>query len=449
MDVQFVQVKTLEESRLLFRDPGELPLERGEICTVESVHGEVLAEVLGRPWTSELFQTVERDRKKPFFKVLRRAAQDEVERFWEDRKLELKAKQAFHEAQQQNRIALKLVKPQVRGNKVTFLFTAEGRVDFRDLVRHLGSVLQTKIEMRQIGVRDEARQIGGIGRCGQETCCTRFLPNFMPVSMKHAKNQGLSLIPSKISGQCGRLLCCLTYENEIYTEARKHLPRHNDFIETEKGQARLRGVDYLRRTIRIEVQDVGEVTVPEENLERVEGKHWKAEIPAQELVPEHLVGRMVYGLEAPTKADDDEKKADRPRRDRQEARQKDRGDRRQDDRRKKDDGDDSGKSRRRSRGRRRPDKQGGQDDNQKQQGGENKPNRRRRGGRGRGKGRDGNNTSNPPNTENRSQEKQGAGDGNKGRRRRPRGGRNRRRGGGGPKGEGGSGGNPSGDGNRS
>ena len=120
-------------------------------------------------------------------------------------------------------------------NKIIFYFTAEGRVDFRDLVKDLASIFRTRIELRQIGVRDEAKMLGGIGPCGRMLCCSTFLGDFEPVSIKMAKDQNLSLNPSKISGLCGRLMCCLKYENDEYEEAREQMPDIGDKIETPDG----------------------------------------------------------------------------------------------------------------------------------------------------------------------------------------------------------------------
>ena len=148
---------------------------------------------------------------------------------------------------------MKLVRVSVsfEGNKLIFFFTADGRVDFRALVRDLASVFHSRIELRQIGVRDEARMIGGLGICGRPLCCCQFLTNFLPVSIKMAKTQNLSLNPAKISGACGRLMCCLKYEQFAYEEAARRLPKAESFVQTPDGPGNVKAVDLLRETVRV------------------------------------------------------------------------------------------------------------------------------------------------------------------------------------------------------
>ncbi|KHE67167.1 stage 0 sporulation family protein, partial [Halobacillus sp. BBL2006] len=140
-------------------------------------------------------------------------------------------------------------------NKVIFYFTADGRVDFRTLVKDLASVFKTRIELRQIGVRDEAKMLGGIGPCGRMLCCSTFLGDFEPVSIKMAKDQNLSLNPAKISGLCGRLMCCLKYENDDYEIAKKELPDLGDSIATSFGKGKVVGLNMLERMVQIEFRD--------------------------------------------------------------------------------------------------------------------------------------------------------------------------------------------------
>lgn len=135
--------------------------------------------------------------------------------------------------------------------KMVFQFTAGGRVDFRELVRDLASIFKTRIELRQIGVRDEAKILGGIGPCGRQLCCSTFLGDFMPVSIKMAKDQNLSLNQTKISGLCGRLMCCLKYENDLYEEAKKELPDFGDEVETPEGKGKVVGLNLLDRVVKV------------------------------------------------------------------------------------------------------------------------------------------------------------------------------------------------------
>ena len=141
------------------------------------------------------------------------------------------------------------------GSKIIFFFTADGRVDFRELVRDLASVFRARIELRQIGVRDEAKMIGGLGICGQPFCCSRFLDGFMPVSIKMAKTQNLSLNPTKISGCCGRLMCCLKYEQNAYEDAVKRMPKNDSFVQTPDGPGNVKSVDLLREKVKVSLDN--------------------------------------------------------------------------------------------------------------------------------------------------------------------------------------------------
>jgi cell fate regulator YaaT (PSP1 superfamily) len=141
------------------------------------------------------------------------------------------------------------------GNRAVFYFASDARIDFRELVRDLSGNLRMRIEMRQVGVRDEAKMVGGIGSCGRELCCSTFLPRFAPISIKAAKNQNIALTPSKVSGQCGRLKCCLVYEEANYVEAAKALPKMGKRVETPDGIGRVSDLDVLRGRVRVMFQD--------------------------------------------------------------------------------------------------------------------------------------------------------------------------------------------------
>ena len=143
------------------------------------------------------------------------------------------------------------------GNKIIFYFTADGRVDFRELVRDLASVFRARIELRQIGVRDEAKMIGGLGICGRPFCCSQFMDEFLPVSIKMAKTQNLSLNPTKISGTCGRLMCCLKYEQNAYEDAAKRMPKVESFVQTPDGPGNVKSVDLLRETMKVNLDSAG------------------------------------------------------------------------------------------------------------------------------------------------------------------------------------------------
>jgi len=191
-------------------------------------------------------------------RVVRRARPDEVA----DRERALSAESEAHrfckERLRERKLSMKLVQTEVvPGQKTTFYFASEDRVDFRDLVRDLSQHLHTRIEMRQIGARDGAKAVGGIGSCGRELCCTTFLPAFQPISIRMAKDQGMVLNPSKLAGQCGRLKCCLVYEHHTYKEMGKGLPKVGKRIQTPAGTGRVLDLDILRQRVRVLLEEGG------------------------------------------------------------------------------------------------------------------------------------------------------------------------------------------------
>lgn len=156
-------------------------------------------------------------------------------------------------------------------NKVIFYFTADGRVDFRELVKDLASIFRTRIELRQIGVRDEAKMIGGLGPCGRIMCCSTFLGDFVPVSIKMAKEQNLSLNPTKISGICGRLMCCLNYEQEAYEKIRQKLPKKGSIIKTDYGSGEVIGNSVVKENVKVKIKNEdGEDVLKEVSIDQVE-----------------------------------------------------------------------------------------------------------------------------------------------------------------------------------
>jgi cell fate regulator YaaT (PSP1 superfamily) len=146
-------------------------------------------------------------------------------------------------------------------SKVLFYFTADGRIDFRNLVKDLARIFKARIEMRQIGVRDEAKLFGGFGPCGRELCCSRFLKDFEPVTIKMAKEQNLPLNPPKISGLCGRLMCCLSYEHTSYKQLSRDLPKEGDKIDTPKGKGKVVSINVLRRAVLVEISEGNQIEV--------------------------------------------------------------------------------------------------------------------------------------------------------------------------------------------
>jgi cell fate regulator YaaT (PSP1 superfamily) len=213
------------------------------------------------------------DTAKEFPAVLRRASQDEIRRANELRRNEEIDRQRIVARVREHKLEMKVsdVEWQWDRHQMTVFFSAEQRVDFRALVRELASAFRTRIDLRQIGVRDEAARIGGVGRCGREYCCSTWLPELSPVNLSLAKNQSLSLNPSQISGGCGRLLCCLKYEHEFYVTSRKRFPREGKTVETLRGTEKVIAVDIFRERVYLRGADESRTIGLEELREEMEG----------------------------------------------------------------------------------------------------------------------------------------------------------------------------------
>lgn len=245
-----VGVRFKKAGKIYYFDPGELPVQKDDFVIVETVRGIEYGKVV-----TGIREVEEEDVVLPLKKVLRIA--DEKDRLIvEENKQE--AKEAYEICSQkviEHNLDMKLVDVEYTfdRNKIIFYFTADGRVDFRELVKDLAAIFKTRIELRQIGVRDEAKMLGGIGPCGRMLCCSTFLGDFEPVSIKMAKDQNLSLNPTKISGLCGRLMCCLKYENDEYESAKEQLPDLGEYIETNNGLGKVVGLNILERVIQIEL----------------------------------------------------------------------------------------------------------------------------------------------------------------------------------------------------
>lgn len=228
-----ISVKFKEAGRVYYFDPGDLNPEKGSFVVVETARGAECGEV-----AAERREVGEDQIVKPLKKVVRLASEADIKKIRDNRKKKADAGEICQKKILDHKLDMKLVDVEVAfdGSKILFYFTADGRVDFRDLVKDLASVFHTRIELRQIGVRDEAKMLGGLGICGQPFCCSRFLDDFQPVSIKMAKEQGLSLNPTKISGSCGRLMCCLKYEQNAYEYLNKITPRNGSIVQTPEGR---------------------------------------------------------------------------------------------------------------------------------------------------------------------------------------------------------------------
>ncbi len=239
-------------------DAGDLDLEKGEQVVVETDKGLVMGKVLSLPYEKEKRLVLKSPKK-----VVRKATPEDLEQFEKNQQLEREAFQFCLQKIGEKNLPMKLVKTEVLldRSKILFYFTAEKRVDFRELVKDLAAQFRTRIEMRQIGVRDEAKMICGIGSCGRELCCSRFMNRFELVSVKMAKEQNLALNPTKISGLCGRLMCCLAYEYPTYLELKKHLPKVGKHIVTRLGKGKVIRQNVLNQTVTVQLDEGGEITI--------------------------------------------------------------------------------------------------------------------------------------------------------------------------------------------
>ena len=243
-----VGVKFRNTGKTYFFDPQDLEIEQGESVIVETARGVEFGTVsLG------ITKMKREDLSKPLKPVLRIANEEDHKQHIENESRKDETMAICQELVQKRNLDMKLVDVEftISVNKVIFYFTADGRVDFRELVKDLASVFHMRIELRQVGSRDEAKMLGGIGSCGKSLCCTTWLSDFQPVSIKMAKNQNLSLNPTKISGVCGRLMCCLKYENDLYTKLRDGIPDNGEKVGTPDGMGKVFDTNILEETVRV------------------------------------------------------------------------------------------------------------------------------------------------------------------------------------------------------
>ena len=246
--VEIIGVRFKSGGKQYYFDPAGLEVQPGQGVIVETSRGLEYGECAqGNTQVEE--ETV----VQPLRPLVRIATEEDEKTVEKNREKEAKAFQICQEKIAAHGLEMKLVEAEYsfEGNKALFFFTAEGRVDFRALVKDLASTIHARIELRQIGVRDEAKMLGGLGICGRPFCCAQFLDEFQPVSIKMAKTQNLSLNPTKISGTCGRLMCCLKYEQEAYEDLVKHTPKQESFVETPDGAGTVSSVNLLRQQVQV------------------------------------------------------------------------------------------------------------------------------------------------------------------------------------------------------
>ncbi len=281
-----VGVRFKPAGKIYYFDPDEMNIENGESVIVETVRGVEFGTVVIPNREIDESEIV-----SPLKKVMRIANEEDREKNAANKEREKEAFSICIDKIKKHGLEMKLIDTELTfdNSKLIFYFTADGRIDFRDLVKDLAAVFRTRIELRQIGVRDEAKMLNGIGICGRTLCCATFLGDFHPVSIKMAKDQGLSLNPSKISGICGRLMCCLKYEQDAYEDLLKNLPKEGDIIDTPEGEGEVLNVNVLKQTIKTAVRkppknDVNVFFFSPEEIKIIKRKHYKEEhISAEEL----------------------------------------------------------------------------------------------------------------------------------------------------------------------
>jgi cell fate regulator YaaT (PSP1 superfamily) len=258
-----IGVKFRSRGRLVYGDAGEMPLQVNDYVVADAGQGAAVARVVTLEAAPEPGEQLTA--------ITRRAEAADLEEA--RRNLETEALSKCHEMAEQLKLRMKplAARYDVEGEQMTVFFSAEERVDFRDLVRKLSHALETRVQLRQVGARDEAKLLGSMGKCGYPLCCQNFLTSFASVSIKMAKEQNLALNPMKISGVCGRLLCCLAYENKDYAAMKKQMPRPKQEILTRWGKATVTAANVMKETVTVQLADgvtkeiaLGEILNPEE-----------------------------------------------------------------------------------------------------------------------------------------------------------------------------------------
>ncbi|MBC5736582.1 PSP1 domain-containing protein [Lawsonibacter faecis] len=252
---EIIGVRFKSGGKEYYFDPKGVAVEPGQGVIIETSRGIEYGECT-KPNTMVEDSAV----VQPLRALVRIATEKDLETVAKNREKEEKAFKVCQEKIAEHKLDMKLVEVEYNfeGNKILFFFTSEGRVDFRSLVKDLAGIFHTRIELRQIGVRDEAKMLGGLGICGKPFCCSTFLEEFQPVSIKMAKTQSLSLNPTKISGTCGRLMCCLKYEQDAYEDAVKRMPKQESFVETPEGVGTVSQVNLLREQVKVRLEEAPE-----------------------------------------------------------------------------------------------------------------------------------------------------------------------------------------------
>lgn len=260
--MELVEVQFKGQRKELYVNSRELFLHTGNYCVVQADRGEDMGLIVS------IVKVAPKGIESEMKEILRHATEHDVEAMKETREKELEALKTCQQKAGEHDLQIKLVdvEYQFDGNKITFYFTADGRIDFRELVKDLAGVFRTRIDLRQIGVRDEARRFDGMGMCGRKLCCSSWLKDFEPVTLKMAKDQNLPLTPSKISGACGRLMCCLAYELADYKELVRDIPKVGSKVNCFGSRHRLEKVDIFRASVILSDEDGNTIEVTIEEL---------------------------------------------------------------------------------------------------------------------------------------------------------------------------------------
>ncbi|NQT90920.1 MAG: stage 0 sporulation family protein [Candidatus Omnitrophica bacterium] len=251
--IKVVEVKQRQEGQVSRYVVGELKLSAGDYVIIESDRGLDYGQVL----SAEEILLDPAVAQEPTRKIVRLASKGDIEKIERNAQKTKEIMKTCNKKIEEHKLDMKLIDAELSFDcsKIVFYFTAEERVDFRELVKDLAKIFKARIELKQVGVRDEAKMFGGFGQCGGELCCARFLKDFEPVTIKMAKDQSLPLNPTKISGVCGRLMCCLAYEHRNYKESARGLPRLGQRMKTKEGTGKVVDVNYLKRMAVVELED--------------------------------------------------------------------------------------------------------------------------------------------------------------------------------------------------
>jgi len=271
--IKVVGVRFKKAGKIYYFDPNGLDINKGNYVVVETARGIEFGEcVIG------IKEIEESEIVSSLKSVIRVAQEQDIQKHEENKRKEKDALEICLKKIDEHKLNMKLIDVEYTfdNNKVIFYFTADGRVDFRDLVKDLATIFKTRIELRQIGVRDEAKMLGGLGPCGRTLCCSTFLGDFASVSIKMAKEQNLSLNPTKISGICGRLMCCLNYEQSTYEDIRQRLPKVGSIVKVEDIQGEVVSNSAVKESVKVKFKRLDEELIEEfkiENLELIEGSY--------------------------------------------------------------------------------------------------------------------------------------------------------------------------------